>query len=43
MTKEKNFIQSGRVLVRFNIGTKKHKSLKDYIRKVKHKKKIEEE
>jgi hypothetical protein len=43
MAKDRNYIQGGRVLVRFNTSTQKHKSLKDYTRKLKHRKKIEDE
>lgn len=43
MAKDRTYIQGGRVLVKFNTSTQKHRSLKDYTRKVKHKKKIEED
>jgi len=41
--RQANYIDSGRVLVNFNTGTLKHKSLKDYSRKAKHKNKREDD
>ena len=35
--RQSNYIDSGRVLVKFNTGTQPHKSSKDYSRKKKHK------